>query len=297
VYVGISQRGAVATERGSASSETATQAGQRRLRERQRIYDSHRNLRECQQAESASAQQQSSKFYPDSVVDQLSSAFGISRKSILSELPELDAAVRAFRTPTMPSVLPKRWQPSKLIERLESLARTAGGLLRVFRIEDPETAIDGPSAEHEQIAMAMSIGMASIGADEDDLRRSLDGVANLIRWANAAKNELRAPDKIAHPSDDAGHVRAALRGAGQGLANPDDAATNAWLLDVATIYTRLTNKPATASWDRTNDQPHGFVLFIQIIGQPVGIKSRASEMKALKNRVSRLKPAISQLPK
>jgi hypothetical protein len=220
-----------------------------------------------------------SGYYTEDDLRKLADPWQLSLETVLAEIVHLDAAARWL---VMQPCYPEGWQPSKIIERLESIANIAWNLLAMFGVEGLDQSLDGP--QDEQIARAFSIGMDDLGANEDDLRHALTGVADLTGWATRARDLLAAgPDGPPYRDTDALH--SALRGVSPG--NVGDEKFNTWLGKIAQIYARLTGKPATAA-------QNGFTRFAFQAATPLtpmlprrtqdAIKNRT----ALKNRISRV---------
>ena len=208
----------------------------------------------------------------------MADAAAVQQLDVERALDKLEAAERWLAAELRANQGLSDWVPSKVSERLRSIRSSCTRVLKCFGIPKPIDALDGPRDEAIKRAFRFV-------ADEDHLRAALDDVARLAVWAEGARRHLIAPtaggpkcaaiDPI---------VLTAMRHVKRG--NSGEQAIDLWLQELSHIYTDLTGRVASASWDRVNEQARGFTAFAIAAGAPIGLSYTPA---AWKSRIARIK--------
>jgi hypothetical protein len=204
-------------------------------------------------------------IYTNANFEQIATAIGTAVKAVADLEAQFEGAALWFR---LDKRRPRRTAPSKQLEKLTQVAKSARRLLTSLGINEPDLAVDGP--DDPEICKALVLtGEPNENAVLEGMRRigrlveTIEGVAaaaDFERRAREASIELAAVGKLT--------VRE---------GNFGNDAVNDWIAAMLGIYHTLTGKePATsvvAPMRRNEGKASGpLIRFLEAAGKPLNIE-------------------------
>ena len=203
--------------------------------------------------------------YTNAHFEQIAAAIGVAVKPVADFEAQFEAAAMWFR---LDKRRPKRMAPSKQIEKLTQVAKSARRLLRSIGINDPDEAPDGPGDPDLFRALVLS-GEADENSVVDATRR-IGRLVEIIEGISAVTDFERLAQKAATEIAEVG--RLTMR-----EGHPGDDAINDWLAAMLGLYRTLTGKEPATSVGASNRPNEGIaegplIRFLQAAGQPLNIE-------------------------
>jgi hypothetical protein len=203
--------------------------------------------------------------YKQSNFEQIAAAIGVDVGQIAKRANVFETAALWFR---LDSRRPKRAAPSRSREKLDRLAKNAGGVLKSLGINDPDEAYDGPG--DPEILRALVLAGEP---NEDPVIEATRRMGRLVEItdcvAAAAEFDRRAKKAAAEVA------RVGKLTVREG--NPGDDAVNDWIAAMMSLYRRITGKEPRTSV-RGPDKPNEgiadgpLIRFLEAAGKPLGVE-------------------------
>ena len=203
-------------------------------------------------------------IYKHSDLEQIATAIGVDVKQVVIPAAQFQTAALWF---WLAQERPKRAAPSKRIEKLNQVAKSARRLLKSLGIDDLDEAADGPGDPEIFRALVM------IGGSEEDrvveATRRIGRLTEIVQGIAAAAELNRRVQKAATEIAEVGTLTVCE-------GNHGDDAINGWIAAMLSIYRVITgNEPATSvgAPERPNEgiASGPLIRFLQAAGKPLKI--------------------------
>ena len=221
--------------------------------------------------------------YEQSNFEEIATAIGMDVGQIVKHQNLFEAAALWYR---LNKRRPTRIAPSKLREKLDSVAKNARRLLKSLSVNDPDKAADGPG-DPEVLGVLVLLGERH----EDPVIEATRRIGRLAEIMDgiAAATELERRAK-----------KAAIEVAGIGKltvreGNPGDDTVNDWVAAMMDLYRKITGRePATSVGAplRSNEgiATGPLIRFLQVAAKPLEIEFSAN---AWRGRVRTILKGVS----
>jgi hypothetical protein len=203
--------------------------------------------------------------YKQSNFEQIAAAIGVDVGQIAKRANVFEAAALWFR---LDSRRPKRAAPSRSREKLDRLAKNAGGVLKSLGINDPDEAYDGPG--DPEILRALVLAGEPNEDPVIEATRRMGRLMELIDGALGAAELHRRAEEAATEVARIGKLTVRE-------GNPGDDAVNDWIATMMGLYRTITGQEPATSVGATGRPNEGIaegplIRFLAAAGKPLGIE-------------------------